>query len=224
MVTKRLDKAVNKSHDIMNKKAVHNPGKHNGQDDLGKIMDFMLFADRLKEVDRTGWSISEVNGHEDVGDHSYSTAVLSYLFGLRLGLDAERCALMGLFHDINEILTGDIATRADKRMQSVEPRLKKRMERSNELKLISRLPKKEMNAVGSLLKELYGKETAEAKLVKQVDKLDYVLQLLPYNERIRSDERVREFFDTAGTAITIPEVRDIYERVKAELYKKRGIK
>ncbi len=105
--------------------------------ELDGILRFMLRADKLKEIERTGWLISKVKNPEHDGDHSYSTAVLSYLLAKRMGLSAERCAVMGLFHDINEVITGDIATRYDKSLQKVSPEAKKRLKKRDELKLAS---------------------------------------------------------------------------------------
>ncbi|MGC9099522.1 MAG: HD domain-containing protein, partial [Candidatus Micrarchaeia archaeon] len=96
--------------------------------DLDSILKFMLKVDKLKEIKRTGWVISKVKDPEHVADHSFSTAAVSYLLAKKMGLDAEKCAIMGLFHDINEVLTGDIATRADERMQKLTNKVKKRLE------------------------------------------------------------------------------------------------
>ncbi len=191
--------------------------------ELDSILRFMLRADKLKEVDRTGWLISKVDNPEHDGDHSYSTAVLSYLVAKRIGLNAERCAVMGLFHDINEVITGDIATRYDKSLQKVAPEAKRRMERANELKLASILIGSEGVELREILDEYYIQRTEEAKLVKQVDKLDYIVQIALYSKRIKSDERVEEFFKTAASSINIKEVRYIYEKVKRRVYRERGM-
>jgi putative hydrolase of HD superfamily len=191
---------------------------------LDKVLQFMLKADRLKEVDRAGWLIAKVKNPEHDGDHSYGTAVLSYLIAKRMGLDAERCAVMGLFHDINEAITGDIATRYDKTLMTVPPEIKRKMERRNELKLAAILTGGGKTALREVLDEYHAQRTAEAKLVKQVDKLDYIVQMMLYSKKIKSDKTVEEFFDTAGSRIDINEVRYIYEKVKSKVFKERGMK
>lgn len=191
---------------------------------LDKVLQFMLKADRLKEVDRAGWLIAKVKNPEHDGDHSYGTAVLSYLIAKRMGLDAERCAVMGLFHDINEAITGDIATRYDKSLMTVPPEIKRKMERRNELKLAAILTGGGKTALREVLDEYHAQRTAEAKLVKQVDKLDYIVQMMLYGKKIKSDKTVEEFFDTAGSRIDINEVRYIYEKVKSKVFKERGMK
>ncbi len=192
--------------------------------ELDGILAFMLEADKLKEVDRTGWTIVKVDKHENVGDHSYSTALLSYLVADLLGLDAERCTMLGLVHDINEVLTTDIATRYDKRMQTLSPDLKRKTERSNELKLIRALGNSGKSQMRSLLDEYYEQQTKEAKLVKQLDKLDYIIQISHYSPKIKDKEKVEEFFKNADRVINIPEVRYIYDKIKTKIFKERGIK
>ncbi len=191
--------------------------------ELDSILRFMLRANELKEVERSGWLISKIKNPEHDGDHSYSTAVLSYLIAKKMGLDAEKCAVMGLFHDINEAITGDIATRYDKSLQAVPPTTKKKIERKNELRLASILRGNQKAALSAILDEYYMQLTDEAKLVKQVDKLDYIVQLTLYSTKIKSNESVEEFFKTAGSRIDIPEVLYIYEKVKRDIYKKRGM-
>ena len=69
-------------------------------------------------------------------DHSFSAAALPYSLAINMGLNAEKCALIALYHEINEVLTEDIATRYDESLQVMSNKLKKIVERKNELELI----------------------------------------------------------------------------------------
>ena len=191
---------------------------------LDKILNFMVGADKLKEVKRSGWLISKIKNPEHVGDHSYSTALLSYLLAKRMGLDADKCMIMALLHDINEAITGDIATRYDKRKQAVQSREKSLMERRNELKMLLPLSASDRKMFKSFMGALYLAKTKEARLVKQVDKLDYVIQLINYSKFMKSDERVNELFLTAESMMDIPEVVYLYNKVKRTIYRQRGMK
>jgi len=191
---------------------------------LDSILEFMLQADKLKETYRTGWLIAKVKNPEHVADHSFSTAAMSYLFAKKMGLDAEKCALMGLFHDINEALTGDIATRENESLQKVSNKVKQRLEIENMNKLVSILIGNQKAALKALFQEYNAQRTKEARLVYQVDKLDYIVQMVIYSKKIRSDERVKEFFITAGYKIDIPEVRYLYDKIKEHVYKERDMR
>ncbi|VVB76628.1 5'-deoxynucleotidase YfbR [uncultured archaeon] len=185
-------------------------------DELDRITKFMLEAGKLKGIDRTGWVIHGVKRPEHVGDHSFSTALMSYIIALRMGLDAERCMAMALIHDIPEAKVGDIATRADEKNQTVNNFDKKALENKGMNEMKSLLDEESASRLCALWEELEMEKSQEARLVKQIDKLDYVLQLVAYSQEL-SDAAADEFLETAGKKITIPEVRYIYDKIKATL-------
>ncbi len=183
---------------------------------LDRILGFMMEADKLKAVKRTGWVISGIRDPEHVGDHSYGTALLAYVFAKRMGLDADRCAAMGIIHDINEVITGDIAIRLDKKKQKIPDAVKRRLQRRNELKMLSYLGSPDRRHFRGLLDELYECKTREARLVKQVDKLEWVIQLVAYHKRMSKD-RINEFIVNAEQKIDIPELLYILNKVKPQV-------
>ncbi len=189
--------------------------------ELDKITKFMLEADKLKAVDRRGWVIRKVHKPEHVADHSYSTALLSYILAKKLGLNANKCIIMALTHDINEVITGDIATRAKERLQKVNNADKSKIEHNNTLKMLGYLDKSSESHLRKILAELKTRKSKEAQLVDQADKLDYILQLIPYHKHIKKDIDVEEFFETAARRITIPELLYIYNKVKKQVYNER---
>ena len=48
--------------------------------DLDSILRFMLRADKLKEIERTGWLIAKIQHPEHDGDHSYTSPHLAPFF------------------------------------------------------------------------------------------------------------------------------------------------
>ena len=181
----------------------------------------MIEADKLKAINRTGWVIMKVYKPEHVADHSYSTALLSYIMARKLGLDANKCIIMALSHDINEVITGDIATRAKEYLQKVNNTDKAIIENSNTLKMLSYLDKSSEFYLKKIWKEFKARKSKEAKLVGQVDKLDYIIQLISYHKYIKKDADVEEFFENAARQITIPELLYIYNKVKKQVYNER---
>lgn len=186
--------------------------------ELDSMLRFMVAADGLKETKRAGWTIHRISKYvertEDVADHSFSTALMSYLMAKRLGLDAERCALMALVHDLNEAVSGDIASRPTERLQKISNRDKEQLEHASSVKMLSMLSGKDRKALAGLWKEMKGQRTREAKLVKELDALDYIIQTVVYSGRVKERGRFKEFFVTAGRRISTPEVRYMYERVR----------
>lgn len=190
--------------------------------ELDRITRFMLEADKLKAVDRSGWVIRKVKNHEHVADHSYSTALLSYIMAKKYGLDANRCMVMALTHDMAEIITGDVAARADERNQTVSNKTKRKAEHINMLKILANLDKSSNTHLKGMWAELKENKTKEAQLVHEVDKLDCIIQLLPYHKYMKADSHVEEFFIVARRHITNPDLLYIYEKIRNQVYKERG--
>ena len=79
-------------------------------------MDSKFFAviSRMKYISR--WSLMRNTIRENISEHSLETAFIAHalavLGNLRLGksYDAQRCALLAMYHDAAEIITGDLPT------------------------------------------------------------------------------------------------------------------
>ncbi len=79
-------------------------------------MDYSFFAtvSRMKYIER--WALMRNSRAENLSEHSLEVAMLSHalctLGNVRLGkqLNAEKAALIGLYHDAAEIITGDLPT------------------------------------------------------------------------------------------------------------------
>ncbi len=183
--------------------------------ELDSIIRFMVKTNAIKETKRSGWVVWRLPIGEHVADHSFSTALLSYIFAQRMGLDADWCMAMALMHDIHESITGDIATNSDERKQTVTNKRKQFLEHRDTLKLLSYLPNKDRKSFLSLWRELEEGKTREAKLVKEIDALDYIIELLahaPYNAAQK--KRARDFFVSAGRRIKSKDLVYIYKKAK----------
>ncbi len=193
-------------------------------EELDKILSFILEADRLKGIDRTGWVREGVIRPEHVGDHSFSVALMSYLMAKKLGLDAGKCLLMGLIHNINEAGgMGDIATRPKEADQIMNNSDRKKLEYENARRVLSALDAESHDDLWKLWVEAREITTKEARLVEEVDKLDYVFMLVPYS-RYLSTEAVEEFLGTGDRVVKIPELRHIYEGLRKKvLDSRRGV-
>ena len=75
---------------------------------------FYAWVSRMRYITR--WGLMRNTFSENIQEHSHMVAVLAHALALIrreiLGLDAdpERCATAALFHDVPEILTGDLPT------------------------------------------------------------------------------------------------------------------
>lgn len=75
---------------------------------------FFAFTDRMKHINR--WGLMRNMFTENLQEHAYQTAVLAHALALlqntRCGgnVNAERAALLAMYHDTTEIITGDLPT------------------------------------------------------------------------------------------------------------------
>ena len=138
----------------------------------------------LKEIARTGWVRNDVNNPESVAAHSWGMAVLA----LRLTpkeLNLERVLSLCLVHDLPEVRIGDLTPHDDT---------------SNKAELEHKAMSDMAPQWLSLLEEYEAGETAEAKFVKQIDKLDMGLQAILY--QTKQDITLEEFITSAKSKIS----------------------
>ena len=75
---------------------------------------FYAMLSRMKYIER--WALMKNSETENISEHSMEVAMLAHslavIGNVRLGktLNVERAALIGLFHDCTEIITGDMPT------------------------------------------------------------------------------------------------------------------
>ncbi len=75
---------------------------------------FYAMLSRMKYINR--WGLMNNTKNENISEHSLQVAMLAHCLVLihnkRFGgeLDAERAALLSIFHDSTEIITGDMPT------------------------------------------------------------------------------------------------------------------
>jgi putative hydrolase of HD superfamily len=183
------------------------------------ILDFARKVRELKDLKRTGWVDRSVRDPESVADHSFMLAILAYVYAKKLGLDPDKAVRMALVHDICEVYSGDIANRVRDEDQIVPDSKKRELEREGMKKIVSLLPDDLAKEIFSLWEDFEYMKSGEAKLVKDLDKLEMCMQANEYakaNER----EKFEEFFEDGKLHIKTPEMRKAFERVYGEFQKR----
>lgn len=134
---------------------------------------FFALLSRIKYIDR--WALMRNSRRENLSEHSLEVSMTAHGLAVigntyfQKQLDAQKAALLGLYHDATEIITGDMPTPVkycNSRMKETYKEIE--MEASN--KLLSMLPEEMRPAyVG-----IFHKQEEDAylwKLVKAADKL-----------------------------------------------------
>ncbi|MBR1892287.1 MAG: 5'-deoxynucleotidase [Lachnospiraceae bacterium] len=139
-------------------------------------MDYAFFAmiARLRWIDR--WALMRNSSNENLSEHSLDVAMLSHALALigntRLGksLNAEKAAIFGMYHDVSEILTGDMPTPV-KYFNSEISNAYKDIEKSACQKLLQLLPDDLKDAYSEAMMPSDDAYAYEKRLVKGADKL-----------------------------------------------------
>jgi putative hydrolase of HD superfamily len=160
---------------------------------LDSLFRFWQYAARLKAEPRKGWQ-SKVQGRvESVADHSFAVALLALFEGERRGYNLEKILKLALIHDLEEAIVGDLTPR-DKARRGLT-----RVQRGRELairELLSKLPPKSRASYLRLWKDLRERQSKEARLVHQLDKVEMAFQANVYGKRM-GQRQMRDFYESA---------------------------
>ena len=150
---------------------------------------FFAMMSRMKYIER--WALMRNSIPENISEHSLEVSMLAHALAVignrRFGksLNAEKAALIGLYHDSTEILTGDMPTP----IKYYNPEIKKAfkdIEDTAARNLLSLLPE-DMQADYLDIFFPNEKETYLHKLVKAADKLSALIKCIE-EEKIGNKE------------------------------------
>jgi len=173
--------------------ALGSSASSNGNDIAKRSIDFLTMARGLKTTKRTGWVMREVPQVESVADHSWRMTLMAMVAAQQnSNVDVSRCVQIALVHDLAEATVGDITPHCG---ISDEEKYRR------ELEAITTMTSKLGGALGGdeilqLWKEYEEGTTEEAKLVKDLDKLEMILQAQEYEEDGDNGKSLDGFFDS----------------------------
>lgn len=141
---------------------------------------FFAHLSRLTLIHR--WPLMRNVRIENVSEHSLQVAFIAHALAVIKNrkfdgkLNAERVALLAMYHDASEIITGDLPTTIKYYNQQIAHEYKK-IENIAQQTLIEMLPKELQDDFRYLLDECYCSKD-EKQLVKQADDLSAYLKCL----------------------------------------------
>lgn len=170
------------------------------------VIKLFLQLSHLKNLYRQGW-ITKLLGMEykdeveTVAEHSWSVAMLamSIIEKYNLNYNIEKCIKLALIHELGEIYAGDYTT------NSISKDKKHILEKEAVEKLLEDIKFK--NDFIELWNEYENGVSEEAKYIKQIDKLECIMQAVCYGldaKYINGDEK-----------INIPCLLEILEEIRA---------
>ncbi len=172
--------------------------------------DWLREVQLLKRIPRTGWFRVGVERPESVADHTFAMTLLVWKLAREAGdVDVDRCVKMALLHDVHEVRLGDLPTPAKRHLT---PEALLAAERD-----IAAEQWADDAEARSLVEEFLTGETPEARLVKAVDHLEFLLQADEYRREGRPLPRVMLERARNGAAWQHPLTRPHVVRLLADL-------
>lgn len=176
---------------------------------------FFAMLSRMKYISR--WGLMNNTKSENISEHSLQTAMFAHLLVLmhnkRSGdnLNAERAALIAIYHDATEIITGDMPTPVKYYNPEIIESYKKVEKLAGE-KLVSMLPNELQREYSDII---FAENPADEPLKKYVKAADKLSALVKCIEEIRmgNDEfkQAKESTEKALVDMQIPEADEFME-------------
>lgn len=186
---------------------------------------FLAILSRMKYIER--WALMRSSRPENLSEHALDVALIAHALA-SLGnarhsrhLDADRAAVLGLFHDASEIITGDMPTPVKYHDAAINEAYKA-VEAGAEARLLATLPEDLRDVYGTYFSADAGDEAAEPdedeaylrRLVKAADKISALIKCV--DERRSGNAEFASAEDTCRAAVEaaaaeLPEVTDFVE-------------
>lgn len=170
---------------------------------MKNIIDFLTKAGTLKDIRRRGWVLRGVKHPESIADHTFRMVLASWLLGDKARLNLGKVMKMALIHDLCEVYAGDSTpydvflprgkkelkkamlswpgfSKAEKQKTSLQ---KYKKENKSLQRLIINLPPRLKGEIKSLWFDYERGLTKEGRFVRQIDRLENLLQALEYWQR-----------------------------------------
>lgn len=158
---------------------------------VNDLLNLISSSGELKNVARTGWIKKGIKNPESVADHTWRMSLMVTLLADDT-LDKKKLLEMCIVHDLGEINIGDLIWEQGKKVISSQEE-----KHNDELKafesLFSDVPNKDYFV--SLMQEFNDQSSAEARFLKQIDKLEMAIQALEYEKQGYEAKLFNEFWD-----------------------------
>ena len=183
---------------------------------------FYAMLSRMKYINR--WGLMNNTRLENISEHSQQVAILTHCLVLihnkRFGgeLDAQRAALLAVFHDSTEIITGDMPTPIKYQNPEIIDAYKQIEDRAAD-RLISLLPEDFRDDYSTILKQ-NGKDDDKLHVfVKAADRYSALIKCIE-EMRMGNDEfkMAKETIERSIHEMKLPEAEVFFEEFLPSFY------
>ena len=167
------------------------------------ISEFFFQIVGLKKLPRSGWKIKlGLDDSESVAEHSYMMSVMSMVLADMKSLNSEKVIKMSILHDWAESKIGDFMP------DEIGHDKKSELENYAMTEILELLPQKIQSDYQDIWNEFLVRDTPEARLVHELDKLEMALQAKIYETDV-DPEKLTPFIISAVEQIMDPDVKKI---------------
>jgi 5'-deoxynucleotidase len=187
-------------------------------------MEYNFFAtvSRMKYIER--WALMRSTIPENLSEHCLDVSMIAHslciIGNVRYGknLDADRAAVIGLYHDASEIITGDMPTPIKYHNKVLKDAYKSIESEANE-RLLSNLPEDMQAAYRDILFK-NAEYDYEWRLVKAADKISALIKCIE-EEKTGNREfvKAKESTERAIKDMALPEIEVFMEEFLPAYYK-----
>lgn len=142
------------------------------EQDKGRQYSFFAFLSRMKHIYR--WSLMRNVHQENIQEHSLQVAIIAHALALIKNryfggtVDPERVAVIAMYHDSNETITGDLPTPIKYYNREISQAYRD-LEMVSREKLLTMLPDDLAELYRPIL--FYDENSEEGRLVKMADRI-----------------------------------------------------
>lgn len=187
-------------------------------------MNFFATVSRMKYIER--WALMRNTIPENLSEHSLEVSMIAHALciigNVRYGrkLDANKAAVIGMYHDASEIITGDMPTPIKYHDKALKQAYKQIEVEANK-RLLMNLPE-DLRAEYEHILFKDENEQYEWKLIKAADKLSALIKCIE-EEKTGNKEFVKAKETTEKNIVSmmeeLPEVRDFFDEFLPAYYK-----
>lgn len=176
---------------------------------------FYAMLSRMKYINR--WGLMNNTRYENISEHSQQVAVLAHCLVLihnkRFGgsLNPERAALLAVFHDATEIITGDMPTPVKYANRDIRD-IYKDIENKASDRLTSMLPEDFRDEYSDILRQCGSGDEELRAFVKAADRFSALIKCID-EMRMGNDEfkKAKETIEQSIRDMKLPEA-EVFER------------
>ena len=149
------------------------PTPEEAEHPLAGTADFLFEMGHLKHLTRAGWLLLGIPQPETVAEHSFRVGITGMVLAVAEGADVGRVAALCLMHDSHETRIGDVPSVGRAYITSAAPEAVSAHQ-------TAAMPNDVAKVLQDLKAEYEAGETAEARVARDADKLETLLQAMEY--------------------------------------------